>query len=88
FGDREELSFVVKSQIDDNWSVAARSQRDLGDNGGTLFAGVSLTYEDECFKFTTDARRSFTRDADFEPSDDILFRLTFKHLGAVTTSAN
>ena len=88
FGDREELSFVVTSQIDDNWSVAARSQRDLGDNGGTLFAGASLTYENECFKFTTDAQRSFTRDADLEPSDDILFRLTFKHLGAVTTSAN
>ena len=88
FGDREELSFVVRSQIDDNWSVGMQSQRDLGENGGTLFAGVSLTYEDECFKFTTDARRRFTRDADFEPSDDILFRLTFKHLGTVTTSAN
>ena len=88
FGNREELSFFVKSPIDDNWSVAARSQRDLGDNGGTLFTGVNLTYEDECFKFTTDARRSFTRDADFKTSADILFRLTFKHLGAITTSAN
>ena len=88
FGDREELNFVLSSQIDDNWSVAVRSQRDLGENGGTLFAGMSLTYEDECFKFTTHARRSFTRDADFEPSDDLLFRLAFKHLGTVTTSAN
>lgn len=88
FGDREELNFVFRSQIDDNWSIAARSQRDLSDDGGTLFAGLSLTYEDECFKFTTDARRSFTRDADFEPSDDILFRITLKHLGTVTTSAN
>lgn len=88
FGDREELNFALNSQIDDNWSVALRSQRDLGENGGTLFAGMSLTYEDECFKFTTDARRSFTRDADFEPSDDVFFRLTFKHLGTVTTSAN
>lgn len=88
FGNREEISFAINSQIDDNWSFAVQSQRDLGDDGGTLFAGASLTYEDECFKFTTNARRSFTRDADFEPSDDIIFRLTFKHLGSVTTSAN
>ncbi|NKB58922.1 MAG: LPS assembly protein LptD [Alphaproteobacteria bacterium] len=87
-GKREEINAVMKSQIDDNWSVRMRMQRDLGENGGTLFAGVSLTYEDECFKFTTDARRSFTRDADFEPSDDVIFRLTFKHLGTVTTAAN
>ena len=87
-GDREELNFGLRSQLDDNWSVGLQSQRDLGENGGQLFAGISLTYEDECFKFTTDARRRFTRDADFEPSDDLLFRLTFKHLGTVTTSAN
>ena len=87
FQDREELSFAISSQIQDNWSVAAQSQRDLGDNGGTLFAGVNLTYEDECFKFSTDAKRSFTNNAEIKPSDDILFRLTFKNLGTVTTSA-
>ena len=87
FRDREELSFAISSQIQDNWSVAARSQRDLGDNGGTLFTGVSLTYEDECFKFSTNAKRSFTRNAELEPSDDISFRLTFKNLGTVATSA-
>ncbi len=85
---REEVNFIVRSQLDDNWSIAMQTQRDLGEDGGTLFAGASLTYEDECFKFTTDARRRFTRDADFEPSDDILFRITFKHLGTVSTSAN
>lgn len=87
-GKREEINIRVSSQINDNWSVSIQTQRDLGEDGGTLFAGASLTYEDECFKLTTDARRSFTRDADFEPSDDIIFRLTFKHLGSVTTSAN
>ena len=87
FQDREELRFAIRSQIQDNWSFAARSQRDLGDNGGTLFTGLSLTYEDECFKFSTDAKRSFTSNAEIEPSDDLLFRLTFKNLGTVTTSA-
>lgn len=86
--EREEVNFVLRSQIDDKWSVSVQSQRDLAEDGGTLFAGVSLTYEDECFKFSTDAQRRFTRDADFDPSDDIFFRLTFKHLGTVTTTAN
>jgi len=88
FEEREELSFSLRSQIHDNWSAEVQSQRDLGKNGGTLFIGARLTYEDECFKLTANARRSLTRDADFEPSDNIFFRLTFKHLGTVTTSAN
>ncbi len=85
---REELSLSFNTKINDFWSVALRTQRDLSDDGGTLFAGMQVTYEDECFIFETKAERRFTQDADFEPSDKITIRLTFKHLGSLSTGGN
>jgi len=84
---REELTLSFKSQIDDFWSISLRTQRDLRADGGTLFSGARITYEDDCFIFSVNAERRFTQDADFEPSDKIFFRLTFKNLGSLSTSA-
>ncbi|PPR22296.1 MAG: LPS-assembly protein LptD [Alphaproteobacteria bacterium MarineAlpha10_Bin3] len=84
---REELRLSFKSKIDDFWSISLRTQRDLRDDGGTLFSGMQIRYEDECFIFTANAERRFTQDADFDPSDKIFFRLTFKNLGSLTTAA-
>jgi LPS-assembly protein len=84
---REELRIALTSKIDDFWSISLRTQRDLRADGGTLFSGMQVRYEDECFIFTANAERSFTRDADFEPTDKITFRLTFKNLGSLTTAA-
>ena len=80
---REEVNVALGSKLNDNWSVSILTQRDLSEDGGTLFAGARLTYQDECFMLTTDARRKFTSNADVEPSSDIIFRLTFKHLGSI-----
>jgi LPS-assembly protein len=83
---REELNLSFTSRIDDFWSVALRTQRDLRDDGGTLFSGMQVTYEDECFIFSANVERRFTQDADFEPADKIFVRLTFKNLGSLSTS--
>ncbi len=45
--------------------------------------GMGLTYEDECFRFTGDFRRRFTRDREIEPSNIFFFQLEFKHLGEI-----
>lgn len=84
---REELRLSFKSRIDYFWSVSLRTQRDLRDDGGTLFSGMQVRYEDECFIFTANAERRFTQDADFEPTDKLFFRLTFKNLGSLSTAA-
>lgn len=88
FEEREEITLSAKTQIDDYWSVTAQTQRNLRENGGTIFAGLRVTYEDECFIFTTEAERRFTEDADFGQSDSVVFRLSFKNLGSVATQAN
>jgi hypothetical protein len=46
-----------------------------------LSAGFGVVYEDECFRLSGTYRRTFTRDREIEPSDTILFRFIFKHLG-------
>ena len=83
--EREEISISAQSRINDLWTVSARTQRDLSSDGGTLFAGMRITYEDECVVLTADAERRFTQDADFDPSDTVIFRVSFKHLGAVSS---
>ncbi|MDA0664712.1 MAG: LPS assembly protein LptD [Proteobacteria bacterium] len=83
--EREEIGISASSKIDDFWTVSAQTQRDLDSNGGTLFTGMRITYEDECVILTADAERRFTRDADFDPSDTIIFRVSFKNLGAVSS---
>ena len=84
---REELRLSVYSRINQFWSAPLGTHRDLMDNGGSLAHTLSARYEDECFAFETTAQRSFTRDADVEPESRILFRLIFRHLGQVHSSA-
>ncbi|MGB0551764.1 MAG: LPS-assembly protein LptD [Alphaproteobacteria bacterium] len=84
---REELQLALSSRINRFWSASLRTHRDLADNGGSLAHTLRARYEDECFAFETTAQRSFTRDADIEPESRILFRLIFRHLGQVQSSA-
>lgn len=82
-GNVEQGTFTLSSRIDQYWSVYGYTQRDLTTNGGTLSTGGSLTYEDECFIFKTNAVRRFTGTEMSLPSDDFTFQLTFKTLGSV-----
>jgi LPS-assembly protein len=84
---REELQLALSSRINRFWSASLGTHRDLTDNVGSLAHTLSARYEDECFAFETTAQRSFTRDADIEPESRILFRLIFRHLGQVQSSA-
>ncbi len=84
---REELTIALNSKINRYWSAGLSTRRDLTSDGGSLLHSLSVRYEDECFTLDTSAQRSFTRDADIEPESRILFRLIFKHLGQVESSA-
>lgn len=83
FGDREEISLNLRSQLSQFWAATARGRRDLTDDGGWLELGMGLEYEDECFGFSSNYTRSFTRDRDVEANDTILFRFMFRNLGEI-----
>ena len=87
FDEREELTIAFNTQINDFWSASLRTRRDMTDNGGSLLHALQVKYEDECFVLIATAKRSFTRDADIEPSDRILFQFIFKNLGQTSTTA-
>ena len=86
FEEREELSLSFQSKITDHWSLRLTTLRDLAAGQALRHRGI-IRYEDECFTFDVIGTRSFFRDEDVEPSDSLLFRIRFKNLGEVSTSA-
>jgi LPS-assembly protein len=84
FSKREEVSGRLTSKLTDYWTVGGQTVQNLS-GGGTLAYQFDATYEDECFSLIgTFVRREFT-DREIRPSNTILFRFVFKHLGEVKT---
>jgi len=80
FPKREELKVEVRTRTTDHWTLFASTHRNLAEHLA-LRHQVGMRYEDECFLFELTGTRSFFEDEDIEPSDSLLFRIKFKHLG-------
>lgn len=84
FAGREELNMSASSQLNRFWRVRVSGLRDIAsDEMRSLNA--SLVYENECVIFTTRASRTFFRDRDLEPTDQLTFNVVLKTLGEVRT---
>ncbi|MCC7016216.1 MAG: LPS-assembly protein LptD [Rhodospirillales bacterium] len=81
----EQLSLSATSQFSRNWRFNFSSLQDLETNDLRALL-LNATYEDECFIFAATARRSFFHDRELKPDDSIIFRLTFKTLGEISSS--
>ena len=79
-GRREEITMSGELALAPQWTLTAFNRRDLNENN-TIDFGASLTYQDECILFSTQFKRSFTRDRDVEPDTSINFIIKLKHLG-------
>lgn len=88
FAAREEITYTASSQFTEYWRGQVSGTNDLDDGGDLRYISTSLTYEDECLAFTTEASRSFYEDRELRPSDQIVFRLSLKTLGDFATSAD
>ena len=86
FADREEITGGVTSQITDRWSARVDTRRDLTSGGGALSYAASLIYECDCMNFELKYRRNFTQDRDVPPTESLLFRITLKGLGQVSSA--
>jgi LPS-assembly protein len=86
FEEREELTLALTTQITDHWSLRVTTQQDLAAGQALRHTGL-IRYQDECIIVDVLGTRSFFRDEDVEPSDSVLFRIRFKNLGEVSTSA-
>ncbi|MEZ5667154.1 MAG: LPS assembly protein LptD [Alphaproteobacteria bacterium] len=83
FDDREEVSAVLSSQIDDWWRISTRVRYDLNE-GATRVAGFNLAYEDECFVVAGDFERSFFEDREIQQDDRLTVRIGLKTLGELS----
>ena len=77
----EQVHLVARLRVDENWSFVARHQRDLTAEGGSLFTGFGLNYEDECVFLTARFDRNFTQNRDIEASTNFTIRVRLRHLG-------
>ena len=80
--DAEELRANIASAIHKDWTISAKTIRDL-EREESRTNSVSLVYEDICFRLNATIARSYTTVAEVGRSNEIFFRLTFKHLGEV-----
>ena len=87
FAARQEISGSVLAKFDRNWKGGLVARHDI-EQSELRSVGMQLTYDCECFTFDTILRRDYYQDRDLEPSTAVLFRLTFKTLGDVTSSAS
>ena len=86
FDEREELALAFTTQITDHWSMQLTTQHDLAAGQSLRHSGL-VRYQDECIVFDILGVRSFFRDEGVEPSTSVLFRIKFKNLGEVKTTA-
>ena len=77
---REEISVRTTSRINESWKLRSSLTHDLT-NKFTSSQSISLTYICDCFNFDVSYNRSFVQDREIEPTDTVLFQLTFKNLG-------
>jgi len=87
FGAREEIYGNLQAKIDRNWKAGFTARHDI-EASDLRSVGLRLTYDCECFTFDTIIQRDFYEDRDLEPTNAIMFRISFKTLGDVTGSAN
>ena len=85
FSGREEISGNVFAKINRFWKSSFSGRYDLEGSGDLRNLSLNLTYDCECFTFSTTISRQFYEDRDLRPNDTILFKLTFKTLGDVQT---
>ena len=78
----EELRAGISSTINDDWRISANTVRDL-EREESRSNRLSLVYEDVCFRLNATYSRAYTTVAEVGRSDQLFFRLTFKHLGEV-----
>ena len=83
FGRREEISGSLATKLTRMWRNSVSGIYDLDDDGQLRTLSFDLTYECECFTFTTKIQRDLFSDRDLRPNSTILFQLTFKTLGDI-----
>ncbi|MBE7637013.1 LPS assembly protein LptD [Sneathiella sp. P13V-1] len=72
---QHQIDLKGRVKFAEYWSTYGGYIRDLEDDGGSIEARLGIEYLDECFGFALEAKKTFTRDRDVEPSTSIGFKI-------------
>ena len=81
--ERNELYTSLHVEQTRDWSINHFNRQDLVHNGGSLEHGGNLTYEDECFMFVTNVKKSNSNDPELDDSYEFTFSFYLKTLGGM-----
>ena len=82
---KDEINALLSSQLTKQWRSFIGSRYDLYQDRTIKFI-AGLEYENDCFKFNINLVNNNARDRDYVGDKAIYFTLTFKTLGAVSSS--
>jgi len=81
--ERNELYTSLHLELTRDWAINLYNRQDLVHNGGSLEHGGNLTYEDECFMFVTNVKKSNSNDPELDDSYEFTFSFYLKTLGGM-----
>ena len=81
--ERKELYLSLSSKLTKNWNVGVFDRIDLTEGGGSLEYGGYLTYDDECFRLSFDAKKSNYDNPTMDDDYEFGFTFFFKTLGGI-----
>ena len=81
--ERNELYTSLHVALTRDWSVNIYNRQDLVHGGSSLEHGGDLIYEDECFMFVTDIKKTNSSDPELDDSYEFMFSFYLKTLGGM-----
>jgi len=76
-----QVSANITAALTRYWSLKLYDTRNISSGGATIYSGLSLIYQDDCFAIKTTVQQSGIRVGDVTPGVDVLVTLVFKNLG-------
>jgi LPS-assembly protein len=78
-----QISANLTAALTRYWSLRLNDTRNISSGGATIYSGLSLIYQDDCFAIKTTIQQSGIRVGDVTPGVDVLVTFVFKNLGEI-----
>ena len=78
-----QISVNLSAALSRYWSLRLNDTRNISNGGATVYSGVSLVYQDDCFAVKTTVQRNGIQIGDVSPGVEVLLTFVFKNLGEI-----
>ena len=78
-----QVSANISAALNRYWSLKLNDTRNISSGGATIYSGVSLIYQDDCFAVETTVQRNGIDIGDVSPGITVMLTFVFKNLGEI-----